>query len=801
MNTGGVLKVALATPLMQLFDYLLPADGLPADGSADSGRAIAQRGQRVLVPFGRGRRVGIVCALSDESEVPPDKLRRALSIIDAEPLFDESLMALLEWAASYYHHPLGEVFSAALPAALRAGRAAATGGDTCWRLTTKASTEDTTALAKRAKVQAAILRSLRETEAGATAAELETSGSTWRRAVAALEDKGLVERYTREREVPKISLPTATAPTLTDEQRTAVDAITAATGFTAFLLEGITGSGKTEVYLRCIEQQLETSRQTLVIVPEIGLTPQLVARFRSRLQTPVTVMHSGLNDTERLQAWCDAREGKAGVVIGTRSAVFVPLARPGLIVVDEEHDASLKQQEGFRYSARDLAVWRARQLDIPAILGSATPSLESIDNVEAKRYAHLLLPRRPGAARPPDIRLIDLRHQPARDGLTEPLRDAIARHLDANGQVLVYLNRRGFAPGLLCTACGELVECKRCDSRMVLHRQRERIVCHHCGAERPLPTACDACGEPELVAVGQGTERVEAALEALYPEHALVRIDRDTTRRRGEIERRLELVRSGAIGAVRECHAWVGGDRGMPAMPTEFPDVPPHLDWDLWLGPTADRPYSPAYCPYNWRFWWDFGTGETGNWGCHILDIPYWALDLKHAVKVAGSGPPVDPQRTPKSLQTRIEFPKRGALPPVTLNWYHTKSGPPILEEHGLPHHGSGVLFVGSEGMLLCEFGKRKLYPEKKFEGFEPPPKTIPDSPGFHKEWITACKGGQPATCNFDYSGPMAETVLLGNLAYRIGEEFTWDAANIKSPDCDAVEPHINPTYRNGWPL
>lgn len=550
MNTGGVLKVALATPLMQLFDYLLPADGLPADalpadGSADSGRAIAQRGQRVLVPFGRGRRVGIVCALSDESEVPPDKLRRALSIIDAEPLFDESLMTLLEWAASYYHHPLGEVFSAALPAALRAGRAAATGGDTCWRLTTKASTEDTTALAKRAKVQAAILRSLRETETGATAAELETSGSTWRRAVAALEDKGLVERYTREREMPKISLPTATAPTLTDEQRTAVDAITAATGFTAFLLEGITGSGKTEVYLRCIEQQLETGRQTLVIVPEIGLTPQLVARFRSRLQTPVTVMHSGLNDTERLQAWCDAREGKAGVVIGTRSAVFVPLARPGLIVVDEEHDASLKQQEGFRYSARDLAVWRARQLDIPAILGSATPSLESIDNVEAKRYAHLLLPRRPGAARPPDIRLIDLRHQPARDGLTEPLRDAIARHLDANGQVLVYLNRRGFAPGLLCTACGELVECKRCDSRMVLHRQRERIVCHHCGAERPLPTACDACGEPELVAVGQGTERVEAALEALYPEHALVRIDRDTTRRRGEIERRLELVRSG----------------------------------------------------------------------------------------------------------------------------------------------------------------------------------------------------------------------------------------------------------------
>ena len=525
---------------MQLFDYLPP----------DSGNVTAQRGQRVLVPFGRGRRVGIVCALSDKSDVAPDKLRRALSVIDKQPLFDESMMALLEWAASYYHHPPGEVFATALPAALRSDRVAEAGGQTAWRLTPKARTDDTSGLNKRAKVQAAILATLRDSDNGAIAAELETIGSTWRRAIAALEDKGLVERYTRAREVPSVPPPTAVAPTPTDAQRAAVDAINAATGFTAFLLEGVTGSGKTEVYLRCIEQQLKAGRQTLVIVPEIGLTPQLVARFRGRLQTPVTVMHSGLNDTERLQAWFDAREGKAGVIIGTRSAVFAPLARPGLIVVDEEHDASLKQQESFRYSARDLAVWRARQLGVPAVLGSATPSLESVDNVTEKRYAHLLLPRRPGAARHPEIRLIDLRHQPAKDGLTEPLRDAIARHLDADGQVLVYLNRRGFAPGLLCTACGELVECSRCDSRMVLHQKRERIVCHHCGAERPLPTACDACGEPELVAVGQGTERVEAALEALYPDYGIVRIDRDTTRRRGEIERRLELVRSGEARIV-----------------------------------------------------------------------------------------------------------------------------------------------------------------------------------------------------------------------------------------------------------
>jgi len=269
----------------------------------------------------------------------------------------------------------------------------------------------------------------------------------------------------------------------------------------------------------------------------------------------------------------------------------------------------------------------------------------------------------------------------------------------------------------------------------------------------------------------------------------------------GNVHRVVELIRAKAIGQVRECHAWVGGDRGMPGVPSEFPDVPPHLDWDLWLGPARQRPYSPAYCPYNWRFWWDFGTGETGNWGCHILDIPYWALDLEHVVKVSGSGPPVDPQRTPKSMDVRFEFPARGKLPPLVLHWYHTKSGPPILKENDLPHFGSGVLFVGSEGMLLCDFGKRKLYPEKKFADFQPPEQTIPNSPGFYNEWIQACKGGEPATCHFDYSGPMTETVLLGNVAYRVGEEFTWDAEKVKSPDCRAIDPLINPTYRKGWPL
>lgn len=265
------------------------------------------------------------------------------------------------------------------------------------------------------------------------------------------------------------------------------------------------------------------------------------------------------------------------------------------------------------------------------------------------------------------------------------------------------------------------------------------------------------------------------------------------------MHRVVELIKSGAIGEVRECHAWIGGDRGMPALPTEFPPVPAHLKWDLWLGPAAERPYSPAYVPYNWRFWWDFGTGEMGNWGCHILDIPYWALDLKYCTKVSATGPEVDPQRTSKSMEVRYEFPARGDLPPVVLNWYHTKNGPAILKELGISLNGANNLFIGSEGMLLCGFSSHVLLPEEKFADFEGPSPSIPDSPGFYKEWISACKGGEAATCHFDYSGPMAETILLGNVAYRTGEAFEWDAAKLKSPGCTAIDALNFPTYRKGW--
>jgi predicted dehydrogenase len=264
------------------------------------------------------------------------------------------------------------------------------------------------------------------------------------------------------------------------------------------------------------------------------------------------------------------------------------------------------------------------------------------------------------------------------------------------------------------------------------------------------------------------------------------------------MHRVVELIKSGAIGQVSEVYSWIGGTRGMPEVPTEFEEPPSHLKWDLWLGPAKERPYHKTYCPYGWRFWWDFGTGETGNWGCHILDIPFWALDLKYPQTVDVSGPPVHPETTPKSMHAVFEFPKSGDRPAVTLDWQHT-AAPEVLKKYNLPGKGANTLFIGDEGMLLCGFGMRKLYPEEKFRDFTPPAETVPDSPGFHREWIDACKGGQPATCHFDYSGPLTETVLLGNAAYRAKGGFTWDAASLTTKGNPRVAQFIKTSYRDGW--
>jgi predicted dehydrogenase len=260
----------------------------------------------------------------------------------------------------------------------------------------------------------------------------------------------------------------------------------------------------------------------------------------------------------------------------------------------------------------------------------------------------------------------------------------------------------------------------------------------------------------------------------------------------------VDLIQVGAIGQVRECHAWIDGDRGMPPLPTEKSPVPATLAWDLWLGPAAGRDYSPEYVPYKWRFWWDFGTGEGGNWGCHILDIPFWALGLKYPTRVDISGSPPDPQRTPKSFAAKYEFPAAASRAALTLHWYH---GAPqaLLDQHQLNPKGMNNLFIGTDGMLLCGFSTLKLLPEDKFKEYKPPESTLYQSPGFHQEWVAACKGGQRASCNFDYSGPLAETVLLANVAYRAGDGFDWNAATLKATGNDAAKQYLKSHFRQGW--
>ena len=332
---------------------------------------------------------------------------------------------------------------------------------------------------------------------------------------------------------------------LTGAQQQAIDTILAALpNFNAHLLYGVTGSGKTEVYLQVIASAIAAGGQALVLVPEIALTPQLVERFRRRFSGGVAVVHSGLTDVQRRDAWRAAHGGHARIVIGTRSAVFTSLPRLTLIVVDEEHDASYKQHEGFRYSARDLAVMRARSADVPVILGSATPSLETLENAASGRYVKHLLPQRPGAAQPPRMSLIDLRRHAAEQGVSTPVMQAIDQHLKAGGQVIVFLNRRGYAPSLFCNSCGWVAPCVHCDARMTLHRRARQLRCHHCGAQAPVPAICGSCGQA-LLPVGQGTERVEETLARFFPEAPLARLDRDSASGRGSIQTVLDRVHSG----------------------------------------------------------------------------------------------------------------------------------------------------------------------------------------------------------------------------------------------------------------
>ncbi|WKE65331.1 primosomal protein N' [Gallaecimonas kandeliae] len=524
-----LIRVFLATPLRRGFDYLLPA-GLDA-----------QPGMRVQVPFGRGRRLGVVGELDVTPDVETDKLKAVEEVLDAAPLLPDSLQRLVRWAADYYLHSMGDVWQQALPVLLRQG-APADGEEQYWQLT--AAGQEAPDLKNAAKQQLALAR-LRQGELS----DNTLAGEPFERAqLRALADKGLAQCHSRHHKGSPFwerELTVHPGPRPNPEQAVAITAINQASGFQPFLLEGVTGSGKTEVYLSAMAEVLKAGKQVLVLVPEISLTPQTLRRFQKRFDVPMALLHSGLTDNERLAVWRQARDGELGIVIGTRSAVFTPLARPGLIVVDEEHDASFKQQEGFRYHGRDLAVVRAQLEKVPLVLGSATPALESLANCEAGKYRKLVLGQRAGGASQVRFDLLDIKHQPLKAGLCPQALGAIEAHLKRGEQVLVFLNRRGYAPTLLCHECGWLAACPRCSAYPTVHKGRQRLICHHCGTDRPLPHQCQECGSSQLVGVGLGTEQLETELAALFPDYPLVRIDRDATRRKGSLESALDGIREG----------------------------------------------------------------------------------------------------------------------------------------------------------------------------------------------------------------------------------------------------------------
>ncbi|EKE77046.1 primosomal protein N' [Gallaecimonas xiamenensis] len=524
-----VIRVLLPTPMRRGFDYLLPAD------------CQVQEGARVRVPFGKGSRIGLVAALDVAPQVEADKLKAIDEVLDAAPVLPAALGKLVRWAADYYLHSAGDAWQQALPVLLRQG-APASGEEGIWQLSADAAKA---AVPKNASKQLAALARLQAGELS----DFDLAEQSFDRAtLRTLADKGLVTlSHRRQQGQPFWTSPLVVnpGPRPNSEQAVAITAINSAKGFAPFLLEGVTGSGKTEVYLSAMSETLKAGKQVLVLVPEISLTPQTLRRFQKRFEVPMALLHSGLTDKERLSVWRQARDGELGIVIGTRSAVFTPLARPGLIIVDEEHDASFKQQEGFRYHGRDLAVVRAQLEQVPLVLGSATPALESLANAQAGKYQKLTLNQRAGGASQVRFDLIDIKHQPLTAGLSPPVLAAIKAHLGRGEQVLVFLNRRGFAPTLLCHECGWIADCQRCTAYPTVHRGRQRLICHHCGSDRPLPHQCHSCGSTQLVGVGLGTEQLEVELTALFPDYKAVRIDRDATRRKGSLESALDGIRQG----------------------------------------------------------------------------------------------------------------------------------------------------------------------------------------------------------------------------------------------------------------
>ena len=537
-----IIQVAVPTPLRRKFDYLLsdamnPEDVLP--------------GMRVLVPFGRTKQIALVLAHADQTDIELKKLRHIDKILDAEPILPQDIIKLLTWVADYYQHPIGEVFQTALPVHYRKKETALEPQIKQWFLTETGRQADWDEL-KRAVRQRSILQQLKLSPQGVTKDQLAAQQEgQWQTALKTLQQKQWIESRVKPIENEhcylKDKIQKNAGLLLNPEQQQAVHHLLENDGqYCASLIDGITGSGKTEVYLSFIKQQLENSKQVLVLVPEIGLTPQLIERFEERFSVRIKTLHSGLNNTQRMKVWQQASSGEVRILIGTRSAVFTPMPDLGAIIIDEEHDLSFKQQDGIRYSAKDIALVRANNAKIPIVLGTATPSMESLYLCQTGKMAHLTLRQRAGGAESPQVHIIDVRGQYLQHGLSRTLIELIKQHLDRKNQVLLFQNRRGYAPVLLCNKCGWISHCHRCDAKLTYHYGHNRLRCHHCQHEQAIPAQCPECANTEMSCLGVGTERVEKTAKELFPETEVIRIDRDTTQRKDALQNILEKVRDGS---------------------------------------------------------------------------------------------------------------------------------------------------------------------------------------------------------------------------------------------------------------
>jgi primosomal protein N' (replication factor Y) len=524
-----ILKIALDVPINRLFDYL-------------SGGFNAQLGNRVVVSFAGRNLIGIIVAISNQSDYPIEKLKAVTNVFD-EVLIDSSSFKLLNFCADYYHYPLGQALISTLPLRLRQIKPAVSRKMFAYRLTENADV----ALVSPKKVVMQLMLTALQSKQEVTESELALISATWRKAIRELTTLNIVTAY--EVTAVKASLPTsAVEPTLNVEQKKAIECVLALThNFKPWLLYGVTGSGKTEVYIQILQRVLSEKNaqgmgaQVLVLVPEINLTPQLEARFRSRLsQFPLVTLHSNLSESERLQNWLAVSSGAAKIVIGTRLSVFTPMPQLKMIVMDEEHDGSYKQQDGMRYHARDVAMVRAKQLNIPIILGSATPSLETWFNATnqpaddqktqlKQQYGLLTLAKRAVEnAALPDIYCIDIAKSPTENGLSPLLVKALQERLTKSEQSLLFINRRGYAPVLHCNACQWVAPCTRCSARLVVHLSQKRLKCHHCGLEQKIPLQCPSCGNADMRPLGHATQRLEQTLQALLPSARIARVDRDS---------------------------------------------------------------------------------------------------------------------------------------------------------------------------------------------------------------------------------------------------------------------------------